>query len=52
MFLFSINGMPFSGEFGKLRKATNNFIVFVFPAVCSSVRIKQLGSITTDFDEI
>jgi len=36
------------GAFAKLRKATIDFVVYVLP----SVRIEQLGSNWTDFDEI
>ena len=41
----------FLGAFGKLRKATIRFVMSVRPSVCTSLRMEQLGSHRTDFDE-
>jgi len=41
-----------SGTFEKLRKATVGFVMCVCLAVRPSVRMEQLGSHWTDFNEI
>jgi hypothetical protein len=39
--------LAFLGAFAKLRKATVSFVL----SVCLSVRVAELGSLWTDFDE-
>ena len=38
--------------FAKLWRAIVSFVMTVRPSVCPSVRMKQLGSLWTDFNEI
>ena len=40
------------GAFAELLKATVNFIMYVRPSVCLSVRMEKLGVHCTDFHEI
>jgi hypothetical protein len=44
--------VSFLGAFAKLRKATISFVMSDCLPVCPSVRMEQLGSQQTDFDEI
>jgi hypothetical protein len=48
----SVSQDLFLGTFAKLRKATINLVASFCSFVCSSVRMEQLGSHWTDFDEI
>ena len=43
--------LVFLGAFAKLRKATIRIFMSVCPSIRPSVRMKQLGSLSTDFRE-
>jgi hypothetical protein len=47
IYVFYVNSQTLLGAFAKLRKA-----ISVAMSVCLSVRMKQLDSHSTDFDEI
>jgi hypothetical protein len=46
-FILLMSGVQFVGAFAKLRKVTISFLM----SVCPSVRMEQLGSQWTDFNE-